>query len=644
MKTPDVDKLVEQTAKALLSDQHVWISGGVGAGKHTTAAFLRERVPDVRVVEFVDLTHGDGVAGSLLQLAASLPERSDREEIVDVLSDADEAGSSVARAFGRRTASLVALLPSSWTASASTNSGEAYIQQRARTLMRSLAEVPRVVWIVDAQMSPEELGFRVDIRLPLPRHRVAFPSDFERWREYARAAEQVARLARDVEASPLVWRLAVGVSALGAEPARVSAAIHAPAVTALSRLCRLLNDKLKANPTLCLAVSRALLPRVPVPREALLALTQVPNEHAPLITECIGYGDPVRVSETLRERLLDSGVGEQPSLAETHLGLAEHFEKQDGVSDPRGVSSVEGMSAWVEKAHHLGRTGNAGLERWLQLDMPSPDFYWDRGRFLSMEMRDFSGAAEVYRRCVEKFPADDYAHHYLAWNLERGQREWSEVRTHYAEAVQHNPTNPWWNSRLVCALIRQRRYPEAEASWREALDRVDPDGTATVRSPWLACHFYWWVAEAWADAGAWRQGMLVAQAVPQRVRERAKEERSFDDLEQRLRHMARKERAAFEAWLANKHGGAWGQARSFWNELLSTAPGIPAPAASDTDEGSAQLVWSHSDILLEVELDGSGMIEWYARDRQTGEDAGSDEPVGSDDPALMLWLHELENV
>ena len=488
MKTPDVQLQVDEAAKALSSKQHVWISGGVGAGKHTTAAALRKRVPDARVVEFVDLTHGDGVAGSILQVAASLPEKSDREQIVDAMAEPERAGPHIVRALDQLAAPLVVLLPSSWMPGAAM-SDEDHIQRRARTLIRLLGRIPRVVWIVDAMVKPEDLGLPFALCIPLSPHKVSFPTEFEGWGGYSGAAERVAGLAVDAEASPLVWRLAVGGVALGVEPTRISAAIHAPAAASLAWLCKALNEKLLANQPLRAAVWRALLPRVPLSRDELLAVTQVPDEHAALITECIGYGDPVRVSETLRARLAGPAMEERAHLEDAHLGLASHFEKQDGVADPRSVAGVDKMSAWVEKVHHLGRAGAAGVDRWVKLEMPSPDFYWDRARFLSIDLKDYTGAAEVYRRCVEKFSADDYAHHYLAWNLEHARGEWNEVRAHYAEAVRHNPTNPWWNSRLVCALIRQGRYLEAETAWREALDRVDPDGTVTARSPWLACHF-----------------------------------------------------------------------------------------------------------------------------------------------------------
>jgi tetratricopeptide (TPR) repeat protein len=511
-------------------------------------------------------------------------------------------------------------------------------------LLRGLGTASRAVWIADERLSPEELGVPVDVRMALPGHRVELPLNLDLWGSYTRAAEQLASAAGGAKASPLVWRLSVGALALGAELRAIANALNEPTAQALGGLCRVLVDRLARNSPLRRSVAKALLRRTPLPRRELVDLTDVPHDHAPLVTDCVGYGDPVRVSESLRARLIDAIASDRNETASGHLAYAEYFEKMDGALAPSNISKPRPMAAWVEKVHHLGRAGATGVARWAKLELPSPDFYWDRARYLSIDLSDFKGAAETYKHCLERFPDDDYAHHYLAYNLQKAKQDNEAVILHYTEAARRDAKNPWWNRRLVVALIRQGMRVEAESAWRDALERVDPDGTASAGSPWLVRNFHLPVAKAWADAGAWREARMVLAPVPERVCIRVRKFAALAAVEEKIEQGLRQERAAFETWLAAKSSQPWAHARTFWEQAKARVAGLVAPAALDTAEHAAQLVWSRPDLLVEVEFDERGQLHWFARDRQSETTDGTETPSPTAEEALWAWLQRMENV
>jgi TolA-binding protein len=218
-------------------------------------------------------------------------------------------------------------------------------------------------------------------------------------------------------------------------------------------LLALLLGRVRSRRDLADAVLRVAQMRRPLPRSAVLALTEVPPEHAALVTECVGYGDPVRPIAILRSRVRAAWPVSRERLDATHAAMAEQYGKLDGAVAAAAISTAEKMEAWVERAHHLAHAGPLGADSWSRLVLPAPELYWDRARHLSREREDYQGAAQVYRACVERFPNDDYAHHCLAWNLEKAGAPPEEPRLHFERAVHLASTNPWWNARHVTFLI-----------------------------------------------------------------------------------------------------------------------------------------------------------------------------------------------
>jgi hypothetical protein len=135
-------------------------------------------------------------------------------------------------------------------------------------------------------------------------------------------------------------------------------------------------------------------------------------------------GERVEMPDALRHRFAP-----EPSenALSAHRIVAEEHARRDGAASIYQVPAERAVD-WLEKVHHLGAVDEIQIakdgqgvevQRWENIELPSPEFFWDRARFLSKVRRDFRGAAEVYQECVRRFPGDDYGWHYGAWNSDR---------------------------------------------------------------------------------------------------------------------------------------------------------------------------------------------------------------------------------
>ena len=141
----------------------------------------------------------------------------------------------------------------------------------------------------------------------------------------------------------------------------------------------------------------------------------------------------------------------------------------------------------------------------------------DRGRALSLQGH-YKLAAAVYSRCLERLGPDDaYAQHYFGFNLDRAGSSRDQAEQALRRAVELDPSNPWWNTRLVTFLIEQTRFLEARNEWLSAIDRVDPTGETVERSPWLARHMHRWVVSEWLDHAEVEFAREVFEGIPRQI-------------------------------------------------------------------------------------------------------------------------------
>jgi len=535
--------VVDRTREHLERSRRAVVLGGLGSGRTTLTKKLSEQLPNGVVASFLDLDETDVISSALLEVAAFLP--ADRREAVFRIDDAAAAGVgySVALTAQRLTEELVQggrtlilRLPNSWnTLERRDSDWRAISGRRARELLGGLLGNPDLpVGLIASDSFPwRSLGIVASVQpLQQPRAELAVLEDDERWGSYLQAARSLLAALRhppENRCSPVALRLAVGAVALGADTARISALMTGRPVNAISGIWNELNAHLNEGVSAALrtAIGRLLPLRRPVAREQLLDIVNVPEEHAPLVTECLGYGDPVRVSGLVRRRLQACLDVRHDELEPAYAGYSQYFESLDGTSSPW---TSDDLTAWSEKVHHLGRAGATAQDAWTQQELPSPDLYWDRARYLSMVCRDYKAAAAVYERGVSVFNGDAYGWHYLGWNLHRAGLRREDAERAYRTAVDLEPDNPWWNGRLVTFLIEQGRPVAARDEQDAALDRVDPSGEGERSDAWLAENLNYWIAAAWLDAGFVEDAMSSLDPVSdevvresQRLRELASE-------------------------------------------------------------------------------------------------------------------------
>src|SRR5262249_42019593 len=159
----------------------------------------------------------------------------------------------------------------------------------------------------------------------------------------------------------------------------------------------------------------------------------------------------------------------------------------DGAPRPTGVRQGA-IVDWFEKVHHLGQGGESSVAQWEALELPGPEFYWDRGRWLSMVRRDYGAAARVYGKCRQRFKHDAYSWHYEAFNLERAGVGRNQAETSYHRAIELEPGNVWFNRRLITFYIGLGRFQAAERAFSKALGRIADDPRAP-RLEWFADNF-----------------------------------------------------------------------------------------------------------------------------------------------------------
>ncbi|MBN1209975.1 MAG: tetratricopeptide repeat protein [Myxococcaceae bacterium] len=612
----------------------------MGSGLRTLATTLSHGREDTALVELLDLEEPDAPAAGLLQAIAAVPDADARQRLIEKLPATRDAALAVVKALAEAKKALVVLIPPAWGRAGEDPAEDDEHRARGRALLQGFATAPRLVLLSDFQVDLSALGVSSLPEVRLQAHLVPLEPESAAWGRYAAVARQLGEALPPGQLnSPLVWRLAVGTLALQAPLAEVQEWCRRPAAGALARLVALLAGRIRLTPGLVGPVRRALRIRRPLPPDVLVSVTGLPAEHAPLLTECLGYGNPVRISPSLRAQLVDALAGREAPLEEAHAALARHYQLLDGVASPGQVGTVPQMEAWVERAHHLACAGDEGTRDWDALELPSPEFYWDRARALSIRYKRYEQAAQVYLACLERFSDDDYSHHYAAWNLEKAQREPELSREHYAQAVMLAPDNPWWNARLVGFLIRSGQRAEARFAWQRALQSVDPDGTATARSAWLASHLHYWVAEAWLDVGHWREAQRVVQGIPAEIRERSY--RPFKELLARSERAEREERARLSEWFAAQPGPSWDTAEALWEELVRRMPSLPLPAAGVGEDGCAQLAWSLPELYVEIEVGEGGQLAWYARDCLTQKSEAGEIAKFELTPALVRWLERV---
>ncbi|MFT3714067.1 MAG: tetratricopeptide repeat protein [Archangium sp.] len=499
--TPKRDEVLQK-----LEQGSVWVSGPTGSGRSSLVRTLEREVPSVRV-EPPDLMQVDTPVHALAQTALDAAG-------VAIAFDSTKTLAERAKELATRAASagkaLVVHLPASWMFASLGDTAE---EQRRRgeglQLIQGWSHGKLVLFtgsLADddaiARLFPLERSVRLE-RIGVHPEALEDPA----WGSYLEAAKSVRNaLGSSSAISPVLVRLAVGVVGLGAGNAsRVVERLRAVRNNwSLTALVEGLAKQLISRPELHSGLRAVAQARFPLPVAKAVELAGLSAQDAPLLTQCLGYGDTkLRLADPVRIALQSID-----STGVSHAKLAVHYASLDGATSPLQLSGGT-LHAWLEKAHHLAHTQVPIGQRWEDLEVPSKYMMWDRARSLSQTFKRYEEAAALYDKSLMQYGDDDYAWHYLGFNLEKSRTKLPRALDAYKQAVAptwsgvSNPgaRNPWWNARLVSFLIAHGKTNDALAAWNVALDSIDPDRARVAQNSWLARQMHRWVVASWLDAG-----------------------------------------------------------------------------------------------------------------------------------------------
>ncbi len=536
-----VEEFAPKIALALAQGKSVRVTGRLGSGRSSLARMVRDAVPRTALVDFVSMKEPDAAVHGLLQAASHLVTKAARAQAATDDAPLAERARKVGELLAQQGSALCIKVPPSWdlraeadadmaeesrTYEASDLGMDAYQLQRARDLLKGLLSATnlRVALFTTTTFTPKAVDWSPHETFALPpvRANLAKLRDEAFWGEYAAHAKELADHLGIGPArfSPFEMRLAVGVAALGTPIPQVVTNLYAGGTLGLSTLLReALNEPRHAD--LRAPIHRLAMARVPVKREALLAIAKPPEEHAPLLDRCIGYvaddtDDKVRITESIRLTLLDVGSantdGTHADTDAANMGFVAYHRALDGAvraEDVNGASIVN----WLERVHHLANSGDLGRDEWATLELRCREFFLDRARLLSVR-KQYSAAADLYEKCVALAPDDPYGWHYLGYNLDHANTNVQRAEEAYTTAIDLDKPNPWWNSRYITFLIRRARFSDAVSEWEDALERVDPDGLHVRESGHLAMGLHRWVASEWLEYGELAKARAVIALIP----------------------------------------------------------------------------------------------------------------------------------
>jgi tetratricopeptide (TPR) repeat protein len=520
---PDLDGLID-TLQARIDvgePLRVVIEGGPASGRST----FMERIATSGWIDVLDPSQPDTVADALLQIDVLCGHPT------PVAGPITERLTAAQRALNQRGKPLFVRLHAGWGGTAEAGSDEPGFREHAARLLAVLmsqrVDVPVIVVGKIARTTDAEV-----FKLRVPGVDWTRFDDAKVWdhvSSFSVAAFQLQKRCSDLpHVSPIVARLAVGRIALGEDKDQVIADVRARPTWMAPHVHALLRSTTE-HPELADALARVANLRRPIPKAQLLQAVPIVSEWAPLLTSVLGYtaNGGVRFSEPVLAALRAHGDLILRSDPKAHMAVAKAYEHEDGLADPSQIQHLPRARCWTEKVHHFAHGGPEGLARWREQTITQNELRWVAARALSRD-GGFREAADLYEQCVREDEGDDYAWHYLGYNLDRLGHDTTRVKLALENAVELSPANPWWNARHITWLIDQVRYAEALEAWERALTEIDPSRSSD--DPWLVRHFHRHVVAAWLDAGEVSRARAAYEAIPERLRG----EDSAVELERRL--------------------------------------------------------------------------------------------------------------
>ncbi|HMJ02808.1 MAG TPA: hypothetical protein VK506_07695 [Conexibacter sp.] len=529
-RLPEAEELAERLADEIVGHEPgtaaAWqVDGPATAGKSALLRRLSQMLDERACVPLVVAPPAGALdAGPLvlMEIAAGMKSSGLRNGETDMLRDGQRPLSekvAQVRQWVSDTRDKVVLLYDEPLAWPSRSEQTEHFADHARLVIQELVRDVGCRRVITGD-APGGMRFVSEDRIGTTSEPEAFLDDRDAWGALRDPAAQLASLGVDVlrPYSPLQLRLLVAQVALRSLE-EVSAWLEANPHSRRAISQRLIEElsARREHRDLVRAWVRLAYIRRPFDEELLRRIAgRLGRLSKALLRTCLLYradGQYV-LHETLRRDALEAwrneGMGPDPAITQYRL-LAEYYESACESSERHG--SGDALLTGMESCYYAARSGMRELVKQRAYFVDQLDLL---GKTLSYELKDYAAAAEVFAASVAIDDRDDYAHHYLAYNLDRLGRESERVEHHYARAVELNGQHAWWRARFVQYLVTRGRTTQARNEWDRALDELK----SSDRVESVAFHelLHGWVADTLLRRGLLDFAEDVLRDVPQAVR------------------------------------------------------------------------------------------------------------------------------
>jgi tetratricopeptide (TPR) repeat protein len=361
----------------------------------------------------------------------------------------------------------------------------------------------------------------------LPKRPLALPANselewVENYQEWGALAESAHRLFEAIgqqlaEYSPLEIRLLIAHAAVTSAEKVKKWLSEEPSRREISRrLAYELSVEPRFAPLVKVWAQLALLRR-PFTESALdlFGVNSLSAEAAAIVKECLLFKDQNQffLHDTLR---LDASWNDWLSQGEErtcHGSLARYYAagfKSSLTQEPLPKVLMLEMEAFHHAIGSHDKTLYEAFSPFFTLHLDA------LGKELSKAERRYAEAVSIFERVLKWDPNDDYAHHYLAFNLEKQElgKDPGRIENEYRAAVQLKPDQVWWRSRLISFLITEGRIPEARKEWDNACDALLLPNDDT----WIYENLHLWVIPLLLRRGLLEFCLEVLGQIPEGLR------------------------------------------------------------------------------------------------------------------------------
>ncbi len=535
-----VEQAVQQALQALADGSTaVVLTGPAGAGKSAALRLIHERKPGSQFKNVVLIAPPDpehnpdaGLVG-LVELAAQL----DHTKLLDEVKRLDITWKgkldSVTRVLKQQAKNTLLLFDGPFLPQ-----GGEYIStifaDRSAELTRVLLTTQGLSKVVASDRSALLQAQEI---LVSPRSNPTEVLSAEHWGPLAGSAQAVLHAGGQALAafSPLDLRLRVGLVAVGED-----ASAQATQRVAPHKLVRMLLERTGSNSqALKRTLGRLAVFRTPIDEYGLqdVGVPELDALSQALIKQVLLFGPSpqLRLHDAIaREAIQEQWLGPAESRKAHYIAAHYHHARFEHATQKHRVRDA--VRHELEEIHHLTQAGDA--KKILERSIFFVEQYDALGKALSQQ-QNYPDAIPAYERALAHNSADDYAHHYLAYNLDVLAEDPVRVEQEFRKAIYYRQDHVWYRGRLINFLLTRGRVIEAHDEWEQALAVLLPSGPSTDSRLYRELHGE--TARLLLHRGQLEFASEVLEDVPQALREGLAWYRALLLLRDRLRAAARDE-------------------------------------------------------------------------------------------------------